>query len=183
MNEPGYINFDELKRRFELLNWVVEENKDCTHYLFNSPDKETIITVGKHQYDDKPTRWKKIKSSFTRDNRDLSFVWISPFEIPKYFNLKTQKLEEPEVEDSEDSLVKEIPFYAFPTCESDKFVIKHNDRWKKVADLDFIDMTILLKDGSLIQLQNLDSLITIKPSTTKEFFKRQKEIECQRAEI
>lgn len=174
MSVPGYIDFYELKKRFELLGWAVEPLRDDSHYNFISPDGKTIINVGKHQYDDKPTRWQKIKSSFTRENKDLVFVWVSPFEIPEYFNLETQRIEEPEEDDSP-ALIKEIQLCNVPLQEIDKHVIRHENRWKKIADMDFNSAAILFKDGSILQLQDMNSLVTIKPSFTKEFLKKQKQ--------
>lgn len=156
------------------LGWVVEDRKDNAHVIFKSPDGKVLITVGRHTYDITSSRWQKIRTDFTRHNKDLMFVWVNPFEIPKNFNMETQTIDQEEVIDNSTSLVKDIQLVQFPIELIDALVIRFNNRWKRPVDIDFNNRVIMFHDGDMLELESPESVISIKPAQTKKYMEEQK---------
>ena len=94
---------------------------------------------------------------FLRCNRDLRFVFQTPFKIPPNFNIKTQIIEVQEQKPIEKVL--KVPFVNAPL---NKWLVLFKGEWKKPFDVDYAQSAIMFEDGSIMTVPSNKELITIK---------------------
>lgn len=153
---PVRLPYAELCRRMIAIGWTIK-NKG-PHDMFLDPSgKCSPVTIGKHNYETSPNSWKSVIGQLLRSNKNLRFVFISPFIIPKNFNVQTQTIEENKP--NTNSKIIKCPFMNVP---NDNWLVEHDGQWKKIIDIDYSDKSIMFEDGTMFEARFPTQMLNIK---------------------
>jgi hypothetical protein len=155
---PARLPWEELLKRVTAIGWTTRPAQDNAHTVFYDPTKNcSPVVVGKHNYESSNNLWKAVMGTFLRCNRDLRFLFSPIFKIPENFNIKTQKLENDQIQVEE---TMTVPFVRIPF---DKFLILFNGKWEKAADVDYNGLSVMFENGEIMKINSPIDTLKIKP--------------------
>jgi hypothetical protein len=141
------IPLEVFEERLEYLGWDLSRKgrgNGRPDYMALSPDGKQRLTVMAHNWG---KNWYDVKRKILQ-NRDLAFVFETKFIIPKNFNFKTQKIEEPQTQYK----IQLIPLRAALPSNIEDYEIFINNKWHKVEIMDWENYTIMTTEHEIITI-------------------------------
>jgi predicted RNA binding protein YcfA (HicA-like mRNA interferase family) len=154
---PVRLPIRELTKRLQEIGWKTDE-RGAHVMLFEPSGKCGPVTIGKHNYETGHHLWKSVMGEILRCNKDLKFVFMSPFQIPENFNIQTQQIEVPQQQSETTSI--QMPFVSIPF---DKYQVQYNNKWVRIVDVDYRDLTLMTEDGEIIKVTSPLQQFVIRP--------------------
>jgi predicted RNA binding protein YcfA (HicA-like mRNA interferase family) len=152
----GYISSKEYIRRLEAIKWTFLKQKD-SHVFYVSPTgKNKVVFSTNHSNWEQ--HWAKQKQDLRKISEDLEFVFKNPFEIPKYYNFETLKVEPP----FKKFIEKKVSFLELAKFKD--FEIFIDNKWVKPNHIDFSSFEIMFLEKEDIKVKqfNPNTVLIVK---------------------
>lgn len=125
----------EFEKRLKEIGWDLSR-KGPSDYMAFAPDGHTKLTIATNNWD---LRYMEARKQLLRQNLDLEFVFEPVFKIPPNFNIRTQKIEVPQIQH------KIIPIRKKESLPQDleNYEILIENKWIKPEVIDWINYTVM----------------------------------------